>query len=171
MTKLNVFIENIYPEKIIEDKNFLTGTKKILKYFLQNEKIIRNSCLNNCVYKTICFDIVLCDNKKIHEINLNYRDKDKPTDVITFALFADSPVNERFIFDGEINLGEIFISLDKTSEQAKEKNHSFKKELFFLVSHGIMHLLGFEHSTEEALNFMLEEQEKSMENINVKIHT
>ena len=116
-------------------------------------------------YKTICFDIVLCDNEKIHEINKECRQKDRPTDVITFALFADSDEESRFIFDDEINLGEIIVSLDKTEEQAKEKGHSYGKELFFLISHGIMHLLGFDHPTEETLEFMLNEQSKSMEKV------
>ena len=70
---------------------------------------------------------------------------------------------------GEINLGEILISLDKTQEQAESNNHEFGRELFFLISHGIMHLLGYDHPTEEELNFMLFHQEKSMEKVNVKV--
>lgn len=174
MVKLNIFIENIYPNFKIEslcldEKKILLGTKKILKYFLNSEEIINNSCLKGYEYKTLSFDIVFCDNEKIHEINRDYRDKDRPTDVITFALFADSEREERFIFDDEINLGEILISLDKTEEQAQNNNHSFGDELFFLISHGIMHLLGFDHLTENDLEYMLENQQKSMEKVNVKI--
>ena len=176
MTKLNVFIENIYPdfnleEKIIDEKKVLTGTKKILKYFLESEEIIDKSCLKGYEYKTLSFDIVFCDNEKIHEINRDYREKDRPTDVITFALFADSAEEERFIFDDEINLGEILISFDKTQEQAVSNNHSFGEELFFLISHGIMHLLGFDHLSEEELEYMLNQQQKSMEKVNVKVFT
>ena len=149
----------------------MAGTKKILKYFLGNDEIVKKSCLNGYEYKTLCFDIVFCDNEKIHEINREYRHIDRPTDVITFALFADSDEESRFIFDDEINLGEIMISLDKTKEQAQEKEHSFGEELFFLISHGIMHLLGFDHPTEDTLGFMLDEQEKSMEKVDVKIHS
>ena len=135
MTKLNVFIENIYPEfnleeKIIDEKKVLTETKKILKYFLESEEIIDKSCLKGYEYKTLSFDIVFCDNEKIHEINRDYREKDRPTDVITFALFADSAEEERFIFDDEINLGEILISFDKTQEQAVSNNHSFGEEFW-----------------------------------------
>lgn len=170
MTKLNIFIENTFLDFKIDEKKVLTGAKKITKYFLENKNILQNSCLYSYDYKTICFDIVLCDNKMIHEINRDYREKDRPTDVITFALFADSPQEERFVFDEEINLGEIIVSLEKTQEQAEEKNHSFGKELFFLISHGIMHLLGYDHLTQKDLEFMLEEQEKSMEKVNVKIY-
>lgn len=176
MVKINIFIENIYPDfkiegAILDEKKILTGTKKILKYFLNSEEIINKSCLKDYNYKTLSFDMVLCENEKIHEINKDYRDKDRPTDVITFALFADSEENERFIFDGEINLGEILISLDKTQEQAYSNNHSFGDELFFLISHGIMHLLGFDHLSKKELIYMLENQQKSMEKVNVKIYS
>lgn len=174
MVKTNIFIENIYSDFKIDDfvldeKKILTGTKKILKYFLGSEEVLKNSCLKGYDYKTLSFDIVFCDNEKIHEINRDYREKDRPTDVITFALFADSSEDERFIFDDEINLGEILISLDKIHEQAKSNNHSFGDELFFLISHGIMHLLGYDHLSEEELEYMLEQQQKSMEKVNVKV--
>lgn len=174
MSNLNIFIENIYTnfkvdDLVLDEKKVLSGTKKILKYFLNSEEIIEQSCLKNYDYKVLTFDIVFCDNDKIHEINRDYREKDKPTDVITFALFADSDEEERFIFDDEINLGEILISLDKTQEQAQSNDHSFSEELFFLISHGIMHLLGFDHMSEKELEYMLDQQQKSMEKVNVKI--
>lgn len=165
MPKINIFIENIYPRFEIDDKKVLTNTKKITKYFIQNTEIVEKSCLSGYIYKTLCFDIVLCDNAKIHEINRDYREKDRPTDVITFALFADSSPEERFIFDDEINLGEIFVSLDKTKEQSLEKGHSLEDELYFLISHGIMHLLGFDHNTEREYQYMMSEQSKSTEKI------
>lgn len=171
MIKSNIFIENIYSDFEIDDKKVLLGTKKILKYFLENKDIFENSCLSEESFKTVSFDIVFCNNDKIHEINREYRQKDRPTDVITFALFADSLPEERFVFDNEINLGEIIVSLDKTLEQSKDKKHSFEEELFFLISHGIMHLLGYDHQTESELEFMLDQQGKSMEKVNVKIRT
>lgn len=170
MTKLNIFIENIYSDFNINEKNVLLGTKKIIKYFLETSEVFNQSCLAEYDFKTLSFDVVFCDDKKIHEINKEYRQKDRPTDVITFALFADSSPEERFIFDDEINLGEIIVSLDKTIEQAKEKEHSFENELFFLISHGIMHLLGFDHLNDEDLTFMLNQQSKSMESVNVKVY-
>ena len=174
VSRLNIFIENIYSEfkvneKVFDDSKVLNGTKKILKYFLDTEEVFSKSCLKGYDYETLSFDIVFCDNEKIHEINREYRNKDMPTDVITFALFADSAPEERFIFDEEINLGEILISLDKTLEQAQVNGHSFSQELFFLISHGIMHLLGFDHLSEKELEYMLEQQQKSMEKVNVKI--
>ena len=80
-------------------------------------------------------------------------------------MFADSPEEERFIFDNEINLGEIIISLDTTSRQAKENNKSFKDELYFLLAHGILHLLGYDHMTEETLQEMWDIQTKMIAGI------
>ena len=91
-----------------------------------------------------------------------YREKDYPADIITFAIFADTPVEERFVFDGEINLGEIIIALDKVIEEAEKKGKTKEDELAFLISHGILHLLGFDHQTEEDYNFIIELQDKAL---------
>lgn len=158
MKTLNIFIENIYPDFDINEIGVLENLKKITSYFLDEQEILSNSCLADYSYGTLCFDVVLCDNQKIHEINRDYRQKDRPTDVISFAIFADSPEEERFILDDEINLGEIIISLDKVKEQAAENNQSFDEELYFLLSHGVLHLFGFDHLTDEDYNFMVRAQ-------------
>ena len=80
--------------------------------------------------------------------------------IITFAIFADD--EDKFIFDGEINLGEFIIALDKVEEESKKKNKSFEEELYFLISHGIMHLLGFDHQTEEDYNFVVDMQNEAL---------
>lgn len=174
MTKLNIFIETDFEnnkkkidENILNLKKILTNTKKMMKFTLNQEQIILNSCLYNKNYKTLCFDIVFCDDKKIHKINKEYRNIDKPTDVITFALFADTNENERFIFDGEINLGEIIISYDTMEYNALNephiidtKNSSIISELYFLISHGILHLLGYDHKDEKSYNEMIALQKK-----------
>jgi len=101
----------------------------------------------------ISFDILYCDSAKTLEINKEYRNKDYPADIITFAIFADS--SEKFVLDGEINLGEIIIALDKVTEEAANKGVSPEEELSFLISHGILHLLGFDHETEEDYNYII----------------
>ena len=82
-----------------------------------------------------------------------------------FKTFADS--EEKFIFDGEINLGEVIIALDKVQEEADKKGTTFDYELAFLISHGIMHLLGFDHQTEDEYNFVVDMQNKALESIGV----
>lgn len=162
-TKLNIFSENIYSAVEIDEKKAINIAKKILKYYLNDKNIFSISCLAESDFNCISFDILYCDNEKTHTINKEYREKDYPADIITFAIFADG--DEKFVFDGEINLGEIIISLDKVEENSKEKNVSFESELYFLISHGIMHLLGFDHQTIEEYNFILEAQTSALESI------
>ncbi|HIS36740.1 TPA: rRNA maturation RNase YbeY, partial [Candidatus Scatousia excrementigallinarum] len=129
----------------------------------EQPEINENCCLQGQVFNTISFDFLYCDSAKTHEINREYRDKDYPADIITFAIFADS--DEKFIFDGEINLGEVIIALDKVREEAVKKNVTPEFELSFLISHGIMHLLGFDHQTMEDYNFVIAQQNKALESL------
>lgn len=158
--KKNIFSENIYPEWEIDEKFFIDIAKKILKFYLNQEEVVENSCLKGYDFDTISFDFLYCDSVKTHEINREYRNKDYPADIITFAIFADS--DEKFIFDGEINLGEVIIALDKVIEEAAKKGVTKEYELSFLISHGILHLLGFDHQTEEDYNFIMELQNKAL---------
>ncbi|MBU5265890.1 rRNA maturation RNase YbeY [Virgibacillus proomii] len=90
------------------------------------------------------------DNKKIQALNRNYRQINKPTDVLSFAM--------QEIGEGEIDildeglpllLGDIVISVDKAKEQAKSYDHSLERELCFLALHGFLHLIGYDHMTKE----------------------
>lgn len=159
---IKIITENINDNYKINEKKFIIVAKKVLTYYLSKIKDI--SCLKELEYKKISFDILYCDSIKTHEINKEYRNKDYPADIITFAIFADS--EEKFIFDGEINLGEIIIALDKVEEESKKKGYSFDHELSFLISHGIMHLLGFDHQTEEDYNFVVGMQNEALGSIN-----
>ncbi len=163
MIKSNIFSENIHPSIKINEKYFISAAKNILKYYLQDNNIFDKSCLAKKKFKTLSFDILYCDSKKAHEINKEYRKKDYPADIITFAIFADS--NEKFVFDNEINLGEIIISLDNATQEAQKKGTPLKEELKFLISHGIMHLLGFDHETNEKYNFIVTAQDNALKNL------
>jgi len=123
----------------------LDNLKKIIIHALEKEK------LNN-----IEFSIIIVDNKKIKEINKEYRSIDKETDVITFAL-----EDEEWGFKSKIRvLGDIYISIDKAKEQAKEYNHSLKRELCFLGVHGFLHLLGYDHmNVEDEKKMFLKQKE------------
>ena len=163
MTKINVFSENIHSSLEVNQKKAINIARNILKIFLAEACIFEKSCLNSLEFNCISFDILYCDNEKIYKINKEYRKKDYPADIITFSIFADS--EDKFIFDGEINLGEIIISLDKVNENAKEKNKTFEEELYFLISHGIIHLLGFDHQTNEDYNFIIKAQELALQKV------
>lgn len=86
------------------------------------------------------------NNKEIQELNRNYRQQDKPTDVITFAL-QETVAGEVNIVGEDIplTLGDVVISMDKAIEQAKDYDHSLERELSFLTVHGFLHLLGYNH--------------------------
>ena len=103
--------------------------------------------------------MLVVDDPYIHKINLEYRGIDRPTDVITFALEDEKEVQAQDIRV----LGDIYISVDRVVSQAKEYGHSRKRELFFLVTHGIYHLLGYDHMTKEEEKVMFDKQEKVLE--------
>ena len=162
--EINIFTENLFENWDIDEKFIIDKTKKILQFYIDD--IGTHSCLEGKKYKSITLDMVFCDSEKTHELNREYRDKDYPADIITFAIFADD--ENSFIFDDDINLGEIIIALDKVIEGVnRDISHSKNKEqeLFFLISHGLMHLLGFDHQTEEEYNFVIEEQKKALGSI------
>ena len=105
----------------------------------------------------VIFNIIIIDNPTIHKINKEYRDKDAPTDVISFALEDDKTVIEP---DGVRILGDIYISIDKVHEQALEYGHSFKRELSFLAVQGLLHLLGYDHMEKSDEEVMFKKQEE-----------
>lgn len=95
--------------------------------------------------------IILCDNAYIQELNKTYRDKDYATDVLTFN-------------DGEDGyLGDIFVSIEKVEEQRIMLGHGFDRELGFLVCHGLLHTLDYDHMNKEDEAVMIEKQNEIME--------
>lgn len=89
---------------------------------------------------------VLVDDERIHEINREYRHINRSTDVISFAMED----NDQFYVEGmPRTLGDIFISVDHAKKQAEEYGHSLRREMCFLFTHGILHLLGYDHMTDE----------------------
>ena len=103
------------------------------------------------------------DNEEIHRINRDYRKIDRPTDVISFAFLDNEDRTKEYASGMPVILGDIYISLDKASEQAKEYGHSMKRELCFLFVHGLLHLLGYDHMTKEDEEIMFPLQDKILE--------
>lgn len=119
------------------------------------DKIIIDEKLEN-----IYFNVIIVDNKEIRNINREYRNIDRETDVISFALEDDKTMPS---IDGIRILGDIYISVDKVKEQAKEYEHSFKRELSFLTVHGLLHLLGYDHMKEEDEKVMFGKQKEILD--------
>ena len=99
--------------------------------------------------------------EEIQEINRDYRGKDVPTDVISFALNDE--------VEDEINsIGDVIICVDIAHEQAKEYDHSFDREIGFLAVHGFLHLLGYDHMTEQDEKEMFGKQDEILEKFGLR---
>ncbi len=113
------------------------------------------------LFKTIddtkTLQIILADNAYLHNLNKQYRNIDRPTDVISFPDELD-----------EQSCGDIFISLDKALEQAKEYEHSYERELCFLAVHGYLHVKGYDHETKEDEQVMMDLTEKILKFIGME---
>ena len=111
--------------------------------------------------------VTLTNDQRIHELNLQYRGIDRPTDVLSFA-FRDSDEPEIFSdADQPEILGDIIISIDRAKSQAEEFGHSIRREIVFLTVHGILHLLGYDHMEETDRLEMESEQKFMMERLGI----
>ena len=119
--------------------------------------------LNKLNVENACFTVILTDDEEMHELNKTYRNIDRTTDVISFAL------NDNGAFPGPINvLGDIYISIPKMIDQAKEYVHSEKRELSFLAVHGLLHLLGYDHTLgEKEEKEMFDLQKEILNDLNI----
>lgn len=96
----------------------------------------------------VAVSVTLVDNPTIHELNREHRNVDRPTDVLSFSQLEGEELAA--LPPGEpVPLGDLVISLERCQEQAEDYGHSFERELGFLVAHGTLHLLGYDHQTPE----------------------
>ena len=135
--------------------------KKVIEQALDQEK---------CPYEALV-NVTLTDNEGIHALNKEYRDVDRPTDVLSFPNVdyenpADFSKLEDYVEDyfdpdsGELVLGDIVISIDKVYEQALEYGHSPLREYAFLIAHSMLHLMGYDHMVEDEAKVMEAKQEE-----------
>lgn len=109
--------------------------------------------------KPVYISILLTGNENIQVINRDYRGKDSATDVISFA-YHDSGEVEYGPYD---TLGDIIISLERVEDQAGDYGHSFAREFYYVLTHGILHLLGYDHIEEEDKKEMRAREEEILE--------
>lgn len=144
--------------------------KKVEIFYEVNKKLdfdvddFIDYALNKLNIENVEFNVIFVNNKKIKELNNTYRNINNETDVITFALedYDKSLYEERRI------LGDIYISLEKAEEQAKEYDHSLKREVLFLIIHGLLHLLGYDHMKKEDEIKMFKVQEEILNEYGIK---
>ncbi|ASS76086.1 rRNA maturation RNase YbeY [Tumebacillus algifaecis] len=114
--------------------------------------------------------ISLVDDERIQELNRTYRGKDVPTDVLSFAMMDEGVGEPEIFFDPEDAeqleeddmLGDIIISVPTAKRQAEEYGHSVERELAFLAVHGFLHLIGYDHGTEDEEKEMFSRQDAIM---------
>ena len=95
--------------------------------------------------REVYVSVLLTGNEEIQRVNREFRDKDMPTDVISFA-YHDNDEADNGLYD---SLGDIIISLERVEEQRKDYGHSFKREFYYVLTHGLLHLMGYDHMEEE----------------------
>lgn len=139
-------------EEEIEELNMI---KDLMDYACDYQKL-----------DNVTFNIIIVNNDEIHRINREYRNIDRPTDVITFALEDE----KNMILDPEAGriLGDIYISIEKAREQAIEYGHSFLRELAFLAVHGFLHLQGYDHMQKEDEKVMFTLQDDILNGYGIK---
>lgn len=108
------------------------------------------------------FNIIFVDDDYIQNLNKNYRNIDRVTDVISFAL-CDDPDNQL-----DTELGDVFIDLDQAFRQAGEYGHSIEREVAFLAVHGYLHLCGYDHMSKEDEMLMFKKQDEILDKANIK---
>ena len=148
MSSIEIFKE------VEEDIKELDIVEKVLYSAIEKEKL-----------ENVSFNLIIVDNEYIHELNKTYRNIDRETDVITFALEDEDTI---ILPEEERILGDIYISIDKAKSQAAEYGHSLLRELSFLAVHGFYHLLGYDHQTPEEEKIMFQKQEEVLESYGIR---
>ena len=111
--------------------------------------------------------LLFVDNNEIREINNETRGIDKVTDVLSFPML-DYPENMVYLDGEELVLGDMVLSLERAKEQSIEYNHSFEREVCYLVVHSILHLLGYDHMNDEDKAKMRTREEEILGKLNIK---
>ena len=114
------------------------------------------------ITKRFQYSVILVNKEAIREINRMYRKLDAETDVISFASLDTLSIQVK---ESSLELGDIFINVDAIRSQAKEYGHSLKREFSFLVAHGLLHLLGYDHMTKHDEETMFKLQEDILDGI------
>lgn len=133
-----------------------TNEKKWNRYRKDFEMILEKAQEVCEASSNACLSVIFVDKERIHEINRDYRNIDRPTDVISFALLD----SDEILAEEESELGDIFINIEAVYDQAKEYQHTIRREVNFLFTHGVLHLLGYDHMNEEDEKEMFALQDK-----------
>ena len=158
-----IYVENIYQDGSLssDDLEMVESIPWIgwMQQWLNS--IATDMQLENCE-----LSLRLTSDRQIQELNCQYRSMDKPTDVLAFAA-TEADINIPLDCAEPIYLGDLVISLETAVKQAKEQQHSIVVELAWLASHGLLHLLGWDHPDDRSLKQMLKRQLKLIQLLNL----
>ncbi len=152
--------EIIY-EDVEPNEEYEKTIKKVLEECYKTENLTNSKLI---------ITITLTTPEKIRQINNEYRQIDKATDVLSFPMFEKTELDEKIKkqeFLHEDVLGDIIISVQKVEEQAKEYGHSFERELSYMVVHGFYHLMGYDHIEEKDKIIMRPKEENVLSKLGI----
>ncbi|WXR61577.1 rRNA maturation RNase YbeY [Peptostreptococcaceae bacterium AGR-M142] len=147
---MELFIDD-RQDKITVENDLIEDIKKVIIESMNEEKIDLNYEIS----------LSFVDNEEIRILNRDFRNKDQATDVLSFPMEDEEFIEEK-------TLGDIVISLERALQQSKEYNHSFKREMLFLVCHSMFHLMGYDHDTDENTKEMREKEKKVLNKLGIK---
>jgi probable rRNA maturation factor len=145
--------------EIEEDKEIEEQIKNVVKNALENEGAVCD----------INLSVVVTDNENIQEINKSERNIDSPTDVLSFPGHEKEEWEElKLSEDNLVYIGDIVVSKEKIIEQAKEYETGFEREFCYLIAHGMLHLMGYDHMNDDEKSVMREKEEEIMKKLNLE---
>ena len=126
--------------------------------------------VENLIDSQLYISITVTNPENIHKINKEYRNVDKPTDVLSFPMFEkeeiDKKIKERN-FKHEDILGDIIISIEQVKKQAEEYGHGFEREFAYMIVHGFYHLMGYDHMVEDEKTIMRKKEENILNSLEI----
>ncbi len=149
--------------KIYFEEGYAVPEELLQKMTEAAEYAVESENMHNLDKKRCEISVTFVDLDEIHELNKQYRGVDKPTDVLSFPQFDD--LEEEIPEVCEICLGDVVICEQKAREQAEEFGHSFERELVYLFTHSVLHLLGYDHMEDDEKKAMREREEEIMKQI------
>jgi probable rRNA maturation factor len=149
-------------------KLYFTNEQKEVKISFKIRRLIKKAITEALLEEKFEYpaeiSVSFVNNAKIHELNREYREKDRPTDVLSFPMWEKEELDDGTALDGHaVTLGDIIISAEKAKAQAQEYGHSIEREIAFLSVHSTLHLLGYDHEvSEEDEAYMNQKQEEAL---------
>ncbi len=142
---------------INENEEYIKILTKILKKCFEEEGLLD---------KNLYVNIVLTNPSNIKEMNKEFRNIDKETDVLSFPMFEKDELNNRKETNQDV-LGDIVISIERVKQQAVEYEHSFERELAYMAVHGFYHLMGYDHIKEQDKIVMRQKEENILQKLKI----